>query len=60
MQWHLQQWGKAEDAVVKDVHEELFKRDQDTLDELKEEYDQRRKRFKTRHNLDIPELKFEE
>jgi hypothetical protein len=60
MMWHLQQFESVNDALMKRVHEELFKRDQDTLDDLQEKYDQQRKVFQTRHKLDIPALKVKE
>jgi predicted transcriptional regulator len=60
MKWHHEQWEHNEEATIKRVHEELFKQDQDTLDEVRKKYDQQRGMFKTRHKLNIPELKVEE
>src|SRR5579871_1977368 len=60
MKWHHQQWDQTANPALKAVHEELFQRDQDAIDELKEQYDQQRAIFKTRHKIDIPELKIDE
>ncbi len=59
MKWHQEEWGKTEDPTLKNVHEELFKRDQDTLDEVREKYEKRTHVLKIQ-KIDLPALKFEE